>query len=244
MLNWPAARYERGADSWTDVALLNGLDVATDPISDFREETYAFFHSTNGWESSDDRVRAASDSVAQVFATFFLFSEQHVASDLTRRPACVCVCVCGASRWCFQKVRGLAKYWLVLDAKRSAHIKAASIVQKSAAFHASRQHLQDRAAELSDIMATVLAKYDEAVAHQQLLTEDDNNAEGEMEEDKPLPEFSTERFNPDEERFDPSIDLTSLFRVRHSEHTQRKGAHKKVRSVAAGDMGSAGRERL
>ena len=130
-------------------------------------------------------------------------------------------------------MRGLAKYWLVLDAKRSAHIKAAAIVQKSAALQASRQHLQDRAAELSDIMATVLAKYDEAVAHQQLLTDDDNNGEGEMEEDKPLPEFSTERFDPDGERFDPSIDLTSLFRVRHSEHTQRKGAHKKVRTVAA-----------
>lgn len=98
--------------------------------------------------------------------------------------------------------------------------------QQCSAIQESQKHLEDRAKELSDIMATVLAKYDEAVAHQQLMDADDQAEE--LEEDKPLPEFTTKRFDPNEERFDPALDLTSLFRVRQSPHTQRKALHKKV----------------
>lgn len=54
-------RYERGADSWTDEALLNGLDVSTDPVRDFRKETYAFFEKSSDqtserWENEQERV--------------------------------------------------------------------------------------------------------------------------------------------------------------------------------------------
>jgi hypothetical protein len=35
-----------------------------------------------------------------------------------------------------------------------------------------------------------------------------------VEEEKPLPDFSTHNFDPSKEDFNPKLDLTSLFKVR------------------------------
>ena len=111
-------------------------------------------------------------------------------------------------------MKRLARFWLVLDAKRSAHIKAAAIVNKSATLEQSREHLGRRAEELKEIMATILEKYDEAEARQQLLAAEVEDGGEELEENKPLPAYETRQFDPETDEFEERVDLTSLFILR------------------------------
>lgn len=199
--------YEERLDSWTNAFILHGLhdntseehhmeDVQTNEdntfphIGDFRTETYAFFQPIANGEPLYFRRRGRRSSDALKTAPVEL-----VAQQWADQP---------------ERLQNLAKICLVLDAKRRAHIKAASIIQRSTQLQVYRKPIENQNAELSEIMATVLAKYNRLIDHQIM---EDEELEI-LEEDKPLPEFSNRELDESEDKYVEKLDLTSLFQVR------------------------------